>query len=147
MSKLITQRYEYVCYDDAANGANLLATPPVYPTPLDTYIANGSIAAANSFGSVNLSGSGPQALTTANNAQVVFTAPIANTTFVSISTPNAVPTIPGGAAQVVKWLVGPGQSVTFPGSWNTTGQLTAQACDANFNNLTTTFAVLCSWSI
>lgn len=145
MSKLITTRYEYVCYDDASGA--LTAVPPTYPTVLDTYIGNASMSAGNSYGTANVSGAGSTAFNTSAGATVTFVAPLTNTTFVNISTPSPVPFVSGGSAQIVKWLVGPGQTVTFPGSWNTTGQLVAQACDTSFNLTATAFSVQAMWSV
>lgn len=147
MSKVITQRYEYVCYDDTTQTLSPSGVVATYPTVLDSYIANVSQSASSSYGTANVSGAGLTSVQTAVGAQVTFTAPLSNTTLVNISTPAAVPLTPGGTATQVRWLVGPGQTVTFPGAWNTTGVLTTQAIDTSFNLVATAFTLTALWSV
>jgi len=147
MSKVITQRYEYACFDDAAPGSSLTSTPPLYPPVLDNYQGNCSQSAASTYGTAAVTGAGLTSIQTSPGANVTIIAPVANTTLVNISTPAGVPLTVGGSATQVKWLVGPGQTVTFPGVWNTTGVLTVQAIDTSFTAQATAFSLQAMWSV
>lgn len=147
MSKVITARYEYACFDDAAAGSSLTSTPPLYPPVLDNYVGNCSQSASSTYGTAQVTGAGLTNIQTSPGANVTIVAPVTNTTLVNISTPAGVPLVPNGTATQVRWIVGPGQTVTFPGAWNTTGVVTAQAIDTSFTTQATAFTLQAMWSV
>lgn len=147
MSKVITTRFEHVCYDDAqGNLAPSNNLPPTYPRALDAYSSSSSASTAQSYASYTISGSASMPLSTPVGATITFVAPSTNTTLVSVTQVN-VTTSPGSFPTYVVWPVGPGQIVTLPGALNS-GTLTVQACTAsNYQPLTTAFTLQLAWSL
>lgn len=147
MSKVITTRFEYACYDDAdgnLNPGNNL--PPTYPLPLDIYSSSSSASTSQSYAAFALSGSGPAvSVATPAGATVTFVSPSSNANWVLISQP-AVALTPGAAPGSLLWPVGPGQIVTLPGALNA-GALSVQTCNAALSPTTLPFALNLAWSL
>lgn len=146
MSKLITTRYESVCYDDAQGVlAPLQGQPPTYPPVLDQYSSNSQVSAAGTYGAVNVSGPGTQTVSTTVGATVLLLAPASNTTLLLVTVASTALT-PGGSPASAQLIVGPGQTVTWPGNLNP-GSMTATACDTSYTTLATTpFDLQILWS-
>lgn len=147
MSKLVTQRFEYVLYDDASGTlVPPKGTPPTYPPVLDNYSTTSTASAAQSYGAFTMSSTGSaQPLTTPPGATIVLIGASSNTTNVMLSQ-TAVALTPGGGMAPLGWPVGPGQIVSFPGSLNS-GTFSVQACDGNYNLVTAAFNINVMWSI
>jgi len=145
VSKLITQRLEYVIYDDATG--NLTALPPTYPTVLDTYQTEVVSATGQSFGAATLSRSDAAAalILVPQGATLTCVAALANVQNVAIKSAVNVPLVPGGVATQLVWTVMPGQSVTVPGVYNSTATpLNVYAVDTTNTAANATAAV---WSL
>ena len=146
MSKLLTSRYEYVVINDAQgnlNPANNL--PPTYPPVIDQYTTNSLVTAGSSYGMSNVGGESLQTFVTTPGATVTIAAPATNTTLVMVSSTATPLTLGGGAASPV-FIVGPGQTVTFPGVLNP-GTLTAVACGTNYAPGVDAFTLQALWSL
>lgn len=146
MSKLITTRYESVCYDDAQGVlAPQQGQPPTYPPVLDQYSSNSQVSAAGTYGTTNASGPGTQTVNTTVGATALLLAPSSNATLVLV-TGAATPLTPNGSPASAQFIVGPGQTVTFPGVLNP-GSMTAVACDTSYSPLATSaFDLQILWS-
>ena len=124
MSKLITTRYEYAIYDDAASGANLTAQPPVYPTVIDDYQTEVVASTGQSFGSTSLTraDAGSSQILVPQGASLICVAPTTNVQNLVIKTQTgaSIPLVPNGTAQPLFWTVSPGQTVTVPAVFNST---------------------------
>lgn len=145
MSKIVTARYESAVYDDAAAGSNLAGTPPTYPPTLDQYASTtvGNTAAGYGVANVNSTGAA-QTVALPAVAGGYIAAAASNTTMVSCSFTAA--TVPGGAAQAVAILVGPGQIISLPSAW-VSPTLTLTACNPSGSTpQTTPFAAQVLWS-
>lgn len=146
MSKLITTRYESVCYDDAQGVlAPLQGQPPTYPPVLDQYSSNSQVSAAGTYGVTNVSGPGAQTVNTTVGATVLLLAPASNTTLLLVTVAAAALTTTGSPVSA-QLIVGPGQTVTWPGSLNP-GSMTVVACDTSYAQLAATpFNLQILWS-
>ena len=147
MSKLVTQRFEYVLIDDAAGNLNPpKGTPPTYPRAVDSYSTSSTASAAQSYGAYTLTGNGVAVpLVTPPGATIVVIGDSKNTSLVLLSQP-AVSLTPGSAAGPLGWPVGPGQTVTFPGCLNA-GTISVQGCSTSYAVNNTPFTVTIMWSI
>lgn len=147
MSKLVTQRFEYVLIDDATGMlVPPKGTPPTYPRPLDSYSTSSTASAASSYGAYTLSGSGAAVpLVTPPGATIVVIGDIKNTSLVLLSQPLVALT-PGAAPGPLGWPVGPGQTVTFPGVLNA-GTISIQGCSTAYAVNNTPFTVTIMWSL
>lgn len=147
MSKLVTTRYELVVYDDATGA--LTAVPPTYPTVLDTFVMDNIVSAAQSYGIINVSGTGQQSILAPPGATLTVLAPLSNTTNVNLKTANTVQMLPGGALNSVpNFTVMPGQTVTFPGVWNVAGNtVICLPVDSTNSATTAAFNLQILWSL
>ncbi len=115
MSKLITTRYEYATYDDAAG--SLTSVPATYPPTLDQYSGGTVGNAAAGYGVANVNSPDlAQTLALPSNAGGIVVCPVSNTTMVSVFFTATL--VPGGAATNLAILCGPGQTVSLPAAWS-----------------------------
>lgn len=143
MSKLVTQRLEYACFDNAS----LSAVPPTYPQALDTYQAGYVGTVAQAYGIVPVNSVGPAtALGIPAGATCVIIGDAANTAPVVISQP-AVQASPGAAAAAVNFPVQPNQIVTLPGVLNLGGLTVQGMTPAGTQTTTVPFAAQILWSL
>lgn len=147
MSKVITTRFEYVCYDDAdgnLNPGNNL--PPTYPLPQDIYSSSVSASSSQSYASYAVNGTGPAvSLATPAGATVTFVSPASNANWILV-TQSAVALTPGATQGALLWPVGPGQIVTLPGALNS-GALSVQTCNASLATTSLPFSLQLAWAL
>lgn len=148
MSKLVTQRFEYVNYDDATQvvaGSGVIAA---YPVATDTYQNNATSSASTSYGSANVTCGGSTPVSVSVPVGATLTMIGASTNGVHImATLNNVALVPGGATQsLVFFPVAPNQIVTLPGVLNP-GTLSFQGGNQNLAQLTDTASVQLLWSV
>lgn len=144
MSKIITTRYEYACFDDAAPGSNLAASPPAYPPTLDQYTSTTVGNTAAGYGITNVSSTGAaQTTSLPATAGGLLVCPTGNTTAVSVSLTAAL--VPGGAQVATVLVCGPGQTISLPNAW-ASAQLIIGACTPAGVATTATFAAQLLWS-
>ncbi len=118
MSKIITQRYEYALYDDAAGILSPAKdVPPTYPPTLDTFRFGSVSSVAQSYGVQNLVGTGATTIATPPNARTHIFSPVSNTTLLAVLITGAIPTLNAAPVNVTMY-VAPGQTVTIPDSIN-----------------------------
>lgn len=144
MSKVITIRYEYASFDDAAAGSNLAAVPPTYPPTLDQYGSTTVGTTGSGYGVININSAGPaQTASLPATAGGLFVCPTSNTTCVSISLTAAV--VPGGTPASAALVCGPGQTISLPNAW-TAPLLTISACTPTGTATTAAFSAQLLWS-
>lgn len=145
MSKIVTARYEFATFDDAAPGSNLTAVPPTYPPTLDQYTSTTVGNTAAGYGVANINSTGPaQGVALPAVAGGFIAAASSNTTMVSCSFTAA--TVPGGPQVPVSLLVGPGQIVSLPQAW-VSATYTMAACNPTGSTpQVTPFAAQVLWS-
>lgn len=144
MSKIITLRYEYASFDDAAPGSNLAAVPPTYPPTLDQYGSTTIGNTAAGYGVINVNSAGPaQAASLPATAGGLLVCPTSNTTAVSVSLTAAL--VPGGVQVATALVCGPGQTISLPNAW-ASAQLTVSACTPTGTATTAAFAAQLLWS-
>jgi hypothetical protein len=136
MSKVLTTRYEYVCYDDAEVGSNLTASPPLYPSPLDQYSTTTVGTAGVGYGVINVNGTTSVQSMVPSGASCTVVASGSNTTMLNVTGTGSP--IPGAAASSLTLTCGPGQTISYCGTWHS-GTLTL-ASSAAF-----TAQILWSW--
>lgn len=145
MSKIITTRFEYACFDDAAPGSSLSSAPPMYPPTLDQYNSTTIGNTGAGYGVSNIQSTG----TTYNivipaTASATLVCPTSNTTMVGVTLNAAL--VPVGAAVAMPMLCGPGQTISIPAAWVGT-PLIVNAYTANGSaTLNTAFAGQLLWS-
>lgn len=145
MSKIVTTRYEYVVYDDAAPGSSLTALPPTYPPTLDQYSSTTIASAAAGYGVSNINSTGAsQQISVPSTAGGIVVCPVSNTTMVSITFTAVI--APGGSSVTTALLCGPGQSVVIPAAWVFSVATFAASSPAGTSTLNTPFAAQLLWS-
>lgn len=145
MSKIVTARYEYAVFDDAAPGSNLAAVPPTYPPTLDQYTSTtvGNTAAGYGVANVNSTGAA-QSVALPAVAGGYIQAASTNTTMVACTFTSA--TTPGGPTQSVTLLCGPGQLISLPAAW-VSPTFTMAACNPSGSaSVTAPFSAQLLWS-
>lgn len=148
MSKIVTQRFEYVNYDDSTQVVGSSGVITAYPVATDQYSNNSTATAGSSYGTANItSASGSPA--TANlpvGATVTMVGASSNTVLAGVSVSN-VALAPGGTVvPTLTFPVAPGQVVTLPGVFNT-GTLSIAAVSSNLQTAASAVAVQLLWSV
>lgn len=146
MSKLITHRYEYASYDDAAGILNPAKdVPPTYPPTIDTYRVGSTAAIAQSYGSQVVNSVNAQPAFTLPNATLMVFCPTTNTTLVGVSVLGATLTL-GGSPTTAVFYCGPGQTITIPGSVNS-GNLSLAAYTLALATTPVAFSATLNWNL
>lgn len=147
MSKLVTQRFEYVNFDDAqiTTGASGVITS--YPAANDQYSNNSTASAGSSYGTANITttGSGSVPLNIPAGSTVTMIGAATNTVNVSVGV-GSTPLTPGGVATALAFPVAPSQIVTLPGVFNT-GSLAVSAVTSAGVVSSTPVSVQLLWSV
>lgn len=147
MSKLVTQRFEYVNFDDAqiTTGASGVITS--YPVANDQYSNNSTASAGSSYGTANITttGSGSVPLNIPAGSTVTMIGAATNTVNVSVGV-GSTPLTPGGVATALAFPVAPSQIVTLPGVFNT-GSLAVSAVTSAGVVSSTPVSVQLLWSV
>ena len=148
MSKIITQRYEYVLYDDAQGVLTpTQQVPPTYPPNIDSYQCGNVSTAAFAYGTQRLQSTTGAGLTvtTQPNATLTFIGDVGNTTMLQITQGNRQ-LVPGGSAtNQLYWYVGPSQTVSLPGPLNG-GSLYLQPVSTAFTLVSVPWQCVVMWA-
>lgn len=146
MSKLVTQRFEYVNYDDAQITTGASGVITAYPVATDQYSNNATASAGSSYGSANVTTTGTAvSMNIPAGSTVTMIGAAANTVNVSVGV-GSVPLTPGGVSTPLAFTVAPSQIVTLPGVFNT-GTLSVGAVTSANAVSSTPVSVQLLWSL
>jgi hypothetical protein len=149
MSKLVTQRFEYVNYDDSTQAIGSSGVITAYPVATDQYSNNATSSAGTSYGSANVTtptGGASAAVNVPVGATVTMIGAASNGVYVS-AVVNNVQLVPGGATiSAMTFPVAPGQIVTLPGQFNN-GTLNVQSQSSTLGSAGNVGSLQLLWSV